>query len=162
MGILRTFWNSPIGPKTTHFWGPVVNWSIPIAVCFSTNALKTYKCSLLFLSQRFRNYLATLRWSTSFDCSDRQWQTQRNPQSRFLATWQQVYFHVNVVFSCSKGFGTRPQNFLIGVAVMCIYSALFMRFAYMVQPRNYHLLVCHVANETVQLYQLSRCMRAQG
>lgn len=33
MEILRGFWNSPIGPKTTHFWGPVFNWSIPIAVC---------------------------------------------------------------------------------------------------------------------------------
>ena len=33
MQILRTFWNSPVGPKTTHFWGPVFNWGIPIAVC---------------------------------------------------------------------------------------------------------------------------------
>ena len=48
------------------------------------------------------------------------------------------------------------------LAVMCVYSALFMRFAWMVQPRNYHLLVCHASNETVQLYQLSRWVKAQG
>jgi Mitochondrial pyruvate carriers len=40
---------------------------------------------------------------------------------------------------------------------MCVYSALFMRFAWMVQPRNYLLLACHASNETVQMYQLSRC-----
>ncbi|MED6187126.1 hypothetical protein PIB30_073442 [Stylosanthes scabra] len=31
MNTLRTFWNSPIGPKTTHFWGPTFNWSLPLA-----------------------------------------------------------------------------------------------------------------------------------
>ncbi|CAL9748900.1 unnamed protein product [Musa acuminata subsp. burmannicoides] len=25
MAVLRAFWNSPVGPKTTHFWGPVAN-----------------------------------------------------------------------------------------------------------------------------------------
>ncbi|KAG6659685.1 hypothetical protein I3843_03G048400 [Carya illinoinensis] len=95
MGILHTFWNSPIGPKTTHFWGPVVGWSIPIA------ALADSK---------------------------------------------------------------KPPELISGnmTTVMCVYSALFMRFAYMVRPRNYHLLVCHVANESVQLYQLSRWARARG
>lgn len=39
---------------------------------------------------------------------------------------------------------------------MCVYSALFMRFAWMVQPRNYLLLACHASNETVQMYQFSR------
>lgn len=41
-------------------------------------------------------------------------------------------------------------------AAMCVYSCLFMRFAWMVKPRNYLLLACHASNETVQLYQLSR------
>lgn len=45
---------------------------------------------------------------------------------------------------------------------MCVYSALFMRFAWMVQPRNYLLLACHASNETVQLYQLSRWAKGQG
>ncbi|XP_065175289.1 uncharacterized protein LOC135805208 [Sycon ciliatum] len=39
---------------------------------------------------------------------------------------------------------------------LCIYSALFMRFAWTVQPRNLLLLACHGANETAQLGQLSR------
>ncbi|KAJ0902005.1 putative mitochondrial pyruvate carrier [Helianthus annuus] len=45
---------------------------------------------------------------------------------------------------------------------MCVYSGLFMRFAWMVQPRNYLLLACHASNETVQLYQLSRFAKHQG
>jgi hypothetical protein len=39
---------------------------------------------------------------------------------------------------------------------MCVYSLLFMRFAWMVKPRNYLLLACHACNETVQLWQLNR------
>lgn len=31
-----------------------------------------------------------------------------------------------------------------------------MRFALAIQPRNYLLFACHAANETVQLYNLSR------
>ncbi|KAH7532363.1 hypothetical protein FEM48_Zijuj04G0011900 [Ziziphus jujuba var. spinosa] len=38
-------------------------------------------------------------------------------------------------------------------SVLCVYSAMFMRFAWMVRPTNYHLLVCHISNETVPLYQ---------
>lgn len=41
-------------------------------------------------------------------------------------------------------------------AAMCVYSMLFMRFAWVVKPRNLLLLSCHMCNETVQLYQLSR------
>ncbi len=36
---------------------------------------------------------------------------------------------------------------------MC--SGLFMRFAWMVQPRNYLLLACHAANESVQVALLA-------
>lgn len=25
MNALAKFWNSPVGPKTTHFWGPALN-----------------------------------------------------------------------------------------------------------------------------------------
>lgn len=39
---------------------------------------------------------------------------------------------------------------------LCIYSALFMRFALRVQPRNMLLFACHITNETAQLYQLQR------
>ncbi|XWS24907.1 hypothetical protein CRYUN_Cryun27aG0025200 [Craigia yunnanensis] len=46
-------------------------------------------------------------------------------------------------------------------ATMCVYSLLYMRFAWMVQPRNPLHLECHASNETVQLYRLSRSMKAQ-
>lgn len=51
-----------------------------------------------------------------------------------------------------------PASLLLScpATAMCVYSCLFMRFAWMVQPRNYLLLACHASNETVQLYQLSR------
>ena len=39
---------------------------------------------------------------------------------------------------------------------LCIYSLLFMRFAWKVQPRNYLLLSCHAFNELAQLNQLRR------
>jgi hypothetical protein len=28
---LKSFLNSPVGPKTSHFWGPVANWGFVIA-----------------------------------------------------------------------------------------------------------------------------------
>lgn len=45
---------------------------------------------------------------------------------------------------------------------MCLYSALFMRFAWMVQPRNYLLLACHVFNEVAQLNQMRRALEYQS
>jgi hypothetical protein len=39
--------------------------------------------------------------------------------------------------------------FVLALIMPC--SGLFMRFAWMVQPRNYLLLACHVANESVQV-----------
>ncbi|KAK2360045.1 mitochondrial pyruvate carrier [Trifolium repens] len=94
MNALRSFWNSPIGPKTTHFWGPTFNWSLPIAAAIDTQ---------------------------------------------------------------------KPPEAISGnmTTVMCLYSGIFMRFAWVVKPRNIHLMVCHMTNETVQLYQLSRWIRAQ-
>lgn len=41
-------------------------------------------------------------------------------------------------------------------AVLTVYSLLFMRFAWMVRPRNYILLACHTSNEAAQLYTLQR------
>ncbi|KAJ4973138.1 hypothetical protein NE237_006312 [Protea cynaroides] len=95
MSAFRAFWNSPVGPKTTHFWGPVANWGFVVAGLVDT---------------------------------------QKPPEAI-------------------------SENM---TAAMCVYSALFMRFAWMVQPRNYLLLACHASNETVQLYQLSRWAKAQG
>lgn len=91
----RAFLNSPVGPKTTHFWGPIANWGFVVAGLVDMN---------------------------------------------------------------------KPPEMISGnmTAAMCVYSGLFMRFAWMVQPRNYLLLACHASNETVQLYQLSRWARANG
>ncbi|OBZ90983.1 Mitochondrial pyruvate carrier 1 [Choanephora cucurbitarum] len=36
---------------------------------------------------------------------------------------------------------------------LCVYSALFMRFALAVQPVNYLLFACHATNEVAQLTQ---------
>jgi hypothetical protein len=29
---LKVFLNSPVGPRTSHFWGPVANWGFVPAV----------------------------------------------------------------------------------------------------------------------------------
>lgn len=39
---------------------------------------------------------------------------------------------------------------------LCIYSAVFMRFACRVEPRNLLLFSCHFANISVQLMQMAR------
>ncbi|KAH6555605.1 hypothetical protein KP509_1Z241500 [Ceratopteris richardii] len=58
----------------------------------------------------------------------------------------------------------RPPEIISGnmTSAMCVYLALFMRFAWMVQPRNYLLLSCHAANKSVQLYPLSRWAAANA
>uniref|UniRef100_A0A0E0ERM1 Mitochondrial pyruvate carrier n=6 Tax=Oryza TaxID=4527 RepID=A0A0E0ERM1_9ORYZ len=86
---VKAFLNSPVGPKTTHFWGPVANWGFVLAGLVDMN---------------------------------------------------------------------KPPEMISGNMT----AGLFMRFAWMVQPRNYLLLACHASNESVQLYQMSRWARAQG
>jgi len=83
---------------STHFWGPVANWGIPIA------AMADMKKSPDIISPRM-------------------------------------------------------------TAALCVYSGLFMRFAWMVQPRNHLLFACHFTNEACQLIQLGRYFygtKAQG
>jgi len=41
-------------------------------------------------------------------------------------------------------------------SVLALYSGVFMRFAWMVKPRNYLLFACHFFNVNAQLYQLYR------
>ncbi|XP_017776067.1 PREDICTED: mitochondrial pyruvate carrier 1 [Nicrophorus vespilloides] len=74
---------------STHFWGPVANWGIPIAA-FSD--------------------------------------IQKDPK----------YISGTMTFA------------------LCCYSAIFMRFALKVVPKNRLLFSCHVANEAAQLIQLGR------
>ncbi|XP_022203252.1 mitochondrial pyruvate carrier 1 [Nilaparvata lugens] len=74
---------------STHFWGPVANWGIPLAAIADT---------------------------------------QKSPE------------------------------FISGkmTLALCIYSAMFMRFALRVQPRNMLLFACHLTNECAQLTQGAR------
>ena len=41
---------------------------------------------------------------------------------------------------------------------LIVYSALFMRFAIVVQPQNLLLFGCHATNEVAQCYQLQRVL----
>ncbi|XP_035440826.1 mitochondrial pyruvate carrier 1 [Spodoptera frugiperda] len=74
---------------STHFWGPVANWGIPLAAIADT---------------------------------------QKDP-------------------SIISGKMT---------VALSIYSLMFMRFAWRVQPRNLLLFACHITNEAAQLTQLAR------
>lgn len=71
---------------STHFWGPVANWGIPLAAIADTR---------------------------------------------------------------------KPPEFISGkmTLALCLYSAIFMRFAIKVQPRNLLLFSCHITNETAQIIQ---------
>jgi len=39
LASLRHWINSPTGPKTTHFWGPVANWGFVVAVRYLGSGL---------------------------------------------------------------------------------------------------------------------------
>ena len=68
---LLNFINSPIGPKTIHFWGPVANWGFVIAGILDMNkpmemisermtmTLFAYSCMFMRFAWRIvpRNYL---------------------------------------------------------------------------------------------------------
>ncbi|KAI9295318.1 UPF0041-domain-containing protein [Neoconidiobolus thromboides FSU 785] len=74
---------------STHFWGPVANWGIPIAALNDLN---------------------------------------KDPE---LISGKMT-------------------------TALCLYSAVFMRFAWMVEPRNMLLFACHATNEVAQLTQAYR------
>jgi len=71
---------------STHFWGPVANWGIPLAAIADTR---------------------------------------------------------------------KDAKFISGkmTTALCLYSLIFMRFAWKVKPRNLLLLGCHITNECAQLTQ---------
>ncbi|CAL8139308.1 unnamed protein product [Orchesella dallaii] len=77
---------------STHFWGPIANWGIPLAAIADT---------------------------------------QKHP--KFISGKMTV--------------------------ALSLYSLMFMRFAWKVQPRNLLLLACHVTNEAAQLTQGARFVR---
>nr|XP_023023343.1 mitochondrial pyruvate carrier 1 [Leptinotarsa decemlineata] len=56
---------------------------------------------------------------------------------------------------------SKDPKFISGkmTVALCLYSAMFMRFALKVQPRNMLLFACHFTNEGAQLVQLTRCIK---
>uniref|UniRef100_A0A0A9X5N6 Mitochondrial pyruvate carrier n=2 Tax=Lygus hesperus TaxID=30085 RepID=A0A0A9X5N6_LYGHE len=55
-----------------------------------------------------------------------------------------------------------PEIISIPVTLTMLgYSSVFMRFAWMVKPRNYLLYACHAFNLLAQLVQLQRGVRYQ-
>ncbi|OMJ68487.1 hypothetical protein SteCoe_34027 [Stentor coeruleus] len=80
---LIEFLKGPTGVRTTHFWGPVLNWGFIIAGIIDSN------------------------------------KPPEKISSRMTTT-------------------------------LILYSTMFSRFAWRVQPRNYILLACHLTNVTVQ------------
>ncbi|CAK5009096.1 unnamed protein product [Meloidogyne enterolobii] len=55
-------------------------------------------------------------------------------------------------------FATKDPEFISGpmTCALIIYSSVFMRFAWRVQPRNMLLLACHATNFSAQNLQLVR------
>lgn len=68
-----------------------------------------------------------------------------------------------VLAGITDGLTKSPDSISLNMTgAMCVYSGLFMRFAWRVQPRNMLLFGCHFCNEVVQLNQLRRYMGAHG
>lgn len=94
---------------STHFWGPVANWGIPIAA------------------------LGDLK---------------KDPKI------------ISGTMTGGKWFGAEPNlhnySLISFIAALCLYSMVFMRFAWKVQPRNLLLFACHITNTTAQALQGAR------
>lgn len=79
---LKVFLNSPVGPKTTHFWGPVANWGFVLAGIMDSNkppeqistrmtiTLFFYSCFFMRFALRVqpRNYLLFLCHLSNASC----------------------------------------------------------------------------------------------
>ncbi|KAI8320890.1 UPF0041-domain-containing protein [Martensiomyces pterosporus] len=68
-----------------------------------------------------------------------------------------------IPLSAIADFSSSPEK-ISGkmTTALTMYSLLFMRFAWMVSPRNYLLFACHVTNEAAQLVQLYRYVDYNG
>ncbi|KAJ1830879.1 pyruvate transporter mpc1 [Coemansia sp. RSA 2711] len=68
-----------------------------------------------------------------------------------------------IPLSAIADFSSSPEK-ISGkmTGALTLYSMLFMRFAWMVNPRNYLLFACHATNEAAQLVQLYRFVDYNG
>lgn len=78
-----------------------------------------------------------------------------------LNPWKEEEERFFFSFNLDPHFFT-PQPQQKKKTAMCVYSCLFMRFAWEIQPRNYILLACHASNECVQLNQMRRWWTARS
>lgn len=55
-------------------------------------------------------------------------------------------------------YGNRLEliHYMLSFLALCLYSLVFMRFAWKVQPQNLLLFACHATNEAAQLTQGAR------
>ena len=89
METFKAFINSPVGPKTTHFWGPAFNWGFVIAAMLDMSkppekisrnmTLSNYHIALIFYSTLFCRFA---------------WRVQ--PRNYFLLSCHMT----NVAFQC--------------------------------------------------------------
>ncbi|KAJ2073136.1 pyruvate transporter mpc1 [Coemansia sp. S100] len=68
-----------------------------------------------------------------------------------------------IPLSAIADFSSSPEK-ISGkmTTALTFYSLLFMRFSWMVRPRNYLLFACHATNEVAQLVQLYRFVDYNG
>ena len=88
---ITKFLNSPVGPRTIHFWGPFATWGLILA--------------------------GSLDYRRSAECISEKM-----------------------------------------TATLFVYSCLFMRFAWMIKPRNLFNMSAHFCNASVQAYLFSKKM----
>lgn len=146
--------NSPTGPKTTHFWGPVANWGFVAAVRgvfhrrlrVMSRVFSTFFFSLSFLSLTAVGSVVSLYLRSS---------SYGIVQPASLTHTSYAYNKQGLVDT------QKPEESVSGpmTGTLCVYSALFMRFAWRVEPRNYILFACHATNECVQMYNFQRWAR---
>uniref|UniRef100_M1CKD0 Mitochondrial pyruvate carrier n=1 Tax=Solanum tuberosum TaxID=4113 RepID=M1CKD0_SOLTU len=134
MSYFRAFLNSPVGPKTTHFWGPMANWGFVIS-----GVMDSQKPPDAISGNMTSGEIVVV----------------------FTFLVQTTRTMVDVSFLNAKENVSSRNNGGSSISLLCVYSLLCMRFAWMVRPRNYLLLACHASNESVQLYQLSRWLKHQ-
>eukprot|EP00472_Partenskyella_glossopodia_P006080 CAMPEP_0197517682 /NCGR_PEP_ID=MMETSP1318-20131121/2745_1 /TAXON_ID=552666 /ORGANISM="Partenskyella glossopodia, Strain RCC365" /LENGTH=249 /DNA_ID=CAMNT_0043067455 /DNA_START=90 /DNA_END=839 /DNA_ORIENTATION=+ len=95
------------------------------------------------------------RFVAAFTCPKTGWKTTH--------FWGPVANWGLVVAAVSDAFTKGPEVISVPMtSSLCIYSMLFMRFAWLVQPRNYLLFACHFFNECAQLTQLSRGIKYES
>ncbi|KAJ2772078.1 pyruvate transporter mpc1 [Coemansia nantahalensis] len=94
--------------------------------------------------------------------------TQRLGSKEFRSYLMSTHFwgpvaNWGIPLSAIADFSSSPEK-ISGkmTGALTLYSMLFMRFAWMVQPRNYLLFACHATNEAAQLVQLYRFVDYNG